>query len=132
MAVQDSSSTLPPASIYGPTVFDGTLAEIFDLQDQIASNIVGAITPKIEEAEIERAKCKPRSLRSQPNYASAMRVAMASHALAGQLSEAEKMRACANSIPHCGFRTRGGAAPFQRVEDRDNYIEGLRKADLPE
>ncbi|RWK92234.1 MAG: adenylate cyclase [Mesorhizobium sp.] len=39
--------------------FDGTLAEVFDLQDQIASSIVGAITPKVEEAEIERAKRKP-------------------------------------------------------------------------
>ncbi|TIU05684.1 MAG: adenylate cyclase, partial [Mesorhizobium sp.] len=36
--------------------FDGTLAEVFDLQDQVASSIVGAITPKVEEAEIERAK----------------------------------------------------------------------------
>lgn len=39
--------------------FDGTLADVFDLQDQIASSIVGAITPKLEEAEIERAKRKP-------------------------------------------------------------------------
>jgi TolB-like protein len=39
--------------------FDGTLAEVFDLQDQVASSIVGAITPKLEEAEIERAKRKP-------------------------------------------------------------------------
>ncbi|TIO12117.1 MAG: adenylate cyclase [Mesorhizobium sp.] len=39
--------------------FDGTLAEVFDLQDQIASSIVGAIAPKVEEAEIERAKRKP-------------------------------------------------------------------------
>jgi TolB-like protein/DNA-binding SARP family transcriptional activator len=39
--------------------FDGTLAEIFDLQDQVASSIVGAITPKVEQAEIERARRKP-------------------------------------------------------------------------
>lgn len=39
--------------------FDGTLAEVFDLQDQVASSIVGAITPKVEEAEIGRAKRKP-------------------------------------------------------------------------
>lgn len=39
--------------------FDGMLAEVFDLQDQVASSIVGAITPKVEEAEIERAKRKP-------------------------------------------------------------------------
>ena len=39
--------------------FDGTLAEVFDLQDQVASSIVGAITPKVEQAEIERARRKP-------------------------------------------------------------------------
>lgn len=39
--------------------FDGPLADVFDLQDQVASSIVGAITPKVEEAEIERAKSKP-------------------------------------------------------------------------
>ncbi|MEI9421143.1 winged helix-turn-helix domain-containing tetratricopeptide repeat protein [Mesorhizobium sp. Cs1299R1N1] len=39
--------------------FDGTLAEVFVLQDEVASSIVGAITPKVEEAEIERAKRKP-------------------------------------------------------------------------
>ncbi|WP_341486824.1 BTAD domain-containing putative transcriptional regulator [Pararhizobium sp. A13] len=39
--------------------FDGTLANVFDLQDQVASSIVGAITPRVEEAEIERSKRKP-------------------------------------------------------------------------
>jgi TolB-like protein len=39
--------------------FDGIMAQVFDLQDQVASGIVGAITPKMEEAEIERAKHKP-------------------------------------------------------------------------
>lgn len=39
--------------------FDGPLVDIFDLQDKVASSIVGAITPKVEEAEIERAKRKP-------------------------------------------------------------------------
>jgi adenylate cyclase len=39
--------------------FEGTLAEIFDLQDEVAASVVGAITPRVEEAEIERAKRKP-------------------------------------------------------------------------
>jgi adenylate cyclase len=38
---------------------DGTLTEVFDLQDQVATSVVGAITSKLEEAEIERAKRKP-------------------------------------------------------------------------
>jgi TolB-like protein len=39
--------------------FDGALEDIFDLQDQIAASVVGAIAPKLEQAEIERARRKP-------------------------------------------------------------------------
>jgi adenylate cyclase len=39
--------------------FDGALEDIFDLQDQVTSDVVGAIAPRIEQAEIERAKRKP-------------------------------------------------------------------------
>ena len=39
--------------------FDGAVEDIFDLQDQVTARVVGAIAPKIEEAEIERAKQKP-------------------------------------------------------------------------
>jgi TolB-like protein/DNA-binding winged helix-turn-helix (wHTH) protein/Tfp pilus assembly protein PilF len=39
--------------------YDGDLADIFDLQDKVASDVVGAIAPKVERAEIERAGRKP-------------------------------------------------------------------------
>jgi TolB-like protein len=39
--------------------FDGSVDDIFDLQDQVAARVVGAIAPKIEQAEIKRAKRKP-------------------------------------------------------------------------
>jgi TolB-like protein len=39
--------------------FDGALADVFDLQDEVTASVVGAISPKIERAEIERAKRKP-------------------------------------------------------------------------
>jgi adenylate cyclase len=39
--------------------FDGAVEDIFDLQDQVTASVVGAIMPKLEEAEIERAKRKP-------------------------------------------------------------------------
>jgi TolB-like protein/class 3 adenylate cyclase len=39
--------------------FDGGLGDIFDLQDQVAESVVGAIAPAVEKAEIERAKRKP-------------------------------------------------------------------------
>src|SRR5215472_12021685 len=35
--------------------FDGALDDIFELQDQIASSVVGAIEPKLRQSEIERA-----------------------------------------------------------------------------
>src|SRR5436305_10875323 len=39
--------------------FDGALDDIFELQDQIASSVAGAIEPKLRYAEIERAARKP-------------------------------------------------------------------------
>src|SRR5215470_2548432 len=39
--------------------FDGALDDIFELQDQVASSVVGAIEPKLRLSEIERASRKP-------------------------------------------------------------------------
>jgi TolB-like protein len=39
--------------------FDGTLDDIFDLQDRMASSVVGAIEPRLRLAEIDRASRKP-------------------------------------------------------------------------
>src|SRR5262245_41089861 len=39
--------------------FDGGLENIFDLQDRVTARVVAAIAPKLEQAEIERAKQKP-------------------------------------------------------------------------
>jgi adenylate cyclase len=38
--------------------FDGALKDIFDLQDKITLNVIGAIEPRLREAEIERARNK--------------------------------------------------------------------------
>src|SRR5262249_55938684 len=43
----------------GPTVLDGAVEDIFELQDRVTERVVGAIAPKLEQAEIERAKRKP-------------------------------------------------------------------------
>ena len=43
--------------------FDGDLGDIFDLQDQLVSRVVGAIAPQLEKAEIDRAK---RNLTNNP------------------------------------------------------------------
>jgi len=39
--------------------FDGALENIFELQDQVTERVVGAIAPKLEQAEIARASRKP-------------------------------------------------------------------------
>jgi len=39
--------------------FDGALNDIFELQDQVASSVAGAIEPKLRQSEIERASGKP-------------------------------------------------------------------------
>jgi adenylate cyclase len=39
--------------------FDGALDDIFELQDQVASSVVGAVEPKLRQSEIERASRKP-------------------------------------------------------------------------
>jgi adenylate cyclase len=39
--------------------FDGALDDIFDLQDQVASSVIGAIEPKLRSSEIARASGKP-------------------------------------------------------------------------
>jgi TolB-like protein len=75
-----------------------------------------------------------RSLRSQPNYASAMRVATASYVLSGRPAEGEKMMARLRQLdPTLRLSNLAEVLPpFQRLEDRNNYIEALGKAGLPE
>ena len=36
--------------------FDGHVADVFDLQDQLVTSVVGAIAPQLEKAEIDRAR----------------------------------------------------------------------------
>ena len=49
--------------------FDGRLSDIFALQDEVTARIVGAIAPKMQSVEIERAKRMPTgSLRSYDYY----------------------------------------------------------------
>jgi adenylate cyclase len=53
--------------------FDGLLDDIFDLQDRVTSSVIGAILPRLERAEIERAERKPtESLRAYDYYLQAL------------------------------------------------------------
>jgi TolB-like protein len=48
--------------------FDGGLEDIFDLQDRVTASVVGAIAPKLEQAEIERSKRKPTEILDAYDY----------------------------------------------------------------
>jgi adenylate cyclase len=39
--------------------FDGALEDVFDLQDRVTASVIGAIEPRLQRAEIERAGRKP-------------------------------------------------------------------------
>jgi TolB-like protein/tetratricopeptide (TPR) repeat protein len=39
--------------------FDGGLEDVFDLQDEVTTDVVSAIAPKVEQAEMERTRRKP-------------------------------------------------------------------------
>jgi adenylate cyclase len=75
-----------------------------------------------------------QALRSQPNFASGMRTLVASHALAGRIAEAEKaMTWLRQFVPELRLsKLEEVIPPFRRPEDRSKYVEGLRKAGLPE
>src|SRR5262249_7866332 len=59
--------------------FDGTLEDVFDLQDQVAISVAGVIEPTLRQAEIERARRKrPDSLDAYDLYLRALPFAYAS------------------------------------------------------
>jgi TolB-like protein len=136
--------------------FDSALGDIFDLQDQVTTSVVGAISPKLEQAEIERAKRKPTgSLDAYDHYLrgtavfhrmtreandealhlfnKAIRVLAASSALAGRLREAQNAMARLRAIdPALRVSDLMDLNPRRRPEDAARYAEGLRKAGLPD
>ncbi|RWB73088.1 BTAD domain-containing putative transcriptional regulator [Mesorhizobium sp.] len=49
--------------------FEGDVSQVFELQDLVASSVIGAISPKLEQAEMARAKRKPtESLDAYDHY----------------------------------------------------------------
>jgi TolB-like protein len=53
--------------------FDSDLEDIFDLQDRLTSSVIGAISPELERAEMERARRKPtESLQAYDYYLHAL------------------------------------------------------------
>ena len=75
-----------------------------------------------------------RALQDQPNFLPALRVAAASHALAGRSHEAHQAIARLRQLdPSASVSTIDLImGPLKRQQDRLQLAEGLRKAGLPE
>ena len=74
-----------------------------------------------------------RALRVNPIYAPAMRIAVASHALAGRLADATKFMVQMRQInPELRAADVAEVAPFRRPEDVRRYAAALREAGLPQ
>jgi tetratricopeptide (TPR) repeat protein len=74
-----------------------------------------------------------RALREKPNHHPALRVVAASHALTGRMDDANKAMTRMRQLnPALRVSDLGDLIPFRRKEDLAKYVEGLRKAGLPE
>ena len=70
--------------------YDGTLEDVFDLQDRITEGVAGAIEPSLRQAEVERARRKrPENLDAYDLYLRAL-----PHAWVYTPAEAEKAIEC--------------------------------------
>jgi TolB-like protein len=110
--------------------FDGSLENIFDLQDRVTESVVGAIFPQLEQAEIERAKRKPTN--SLDAYDYFLRGLASAHRMArDSTSEALKLFSKAIELDP-DFATPYGAAAFCYVVRKINGWTTDRLQDIAE
>jgi hypothetical protein len=74
------------------------------------------------------------ALREWPEYQTALRIAAASHALAGHLEEAQSVRHRLQKLdPKLRISNlEDELGPYHRPQDISRYVEGLRAAGLPD
>jgi adenylate cyclase len=81
----------------------------------------------------EAAVSAENGLRQHPNDLPLLRVAAASRALAGQMMDAEKhMGRIRHLDPTLRLSRVAALAPCRRADDISRYVEGMRRAGLPE
>jgi TolB-like protein len=74
-----------------------------------------------------------KALQQNSNYLPAIRMAAASHALSGRLAQAQKALSRMREIdPELRISDLAELVPFRGAQDFARYVEGLRKAGLPE
>jgi TolB-like protein len=96
--------------------FDGSLEDIFDLQDQVALGVVGAVAPKLERAEIERAKRKPTDSLDAYDYF-----------LRGMASFHQRSRAATDEALRLFYAAIGRDAEFASAYGMAAWCYGWRK-----
>ncbi len=114
--------------------YDGVLEDIFELQDTITRAVVGAIAPKIESAEIERAARKrPDSLTAYDHYLKA-RAALNNHqikeatALLEQAIAASSDYAKAKAVRAWCYTLSGWRGDISIDDDRNTAIRLAEEA----
>jgi TolB-like protein len=77
--------------------FEGGLEDIFDLQDRVTERVLAAVAPRLERAEIERARRKPTE--SLDAYDYFLRAAASAHRMTREgMDEALRLLAGANAL----------------------------------
>jgi TolB-like protein len=118
--------------------FEGALEDMFDLQDQVTSSVVGAIAPKLQREEIKRARRKPTENLDAYDYylrglASARRWTRDENAEALQLFckaiELDPGLACAYGMAAwCCVRRKALGWMNDRVQESEEGVRMARKA----
>jgi TolB-like protein/class 3 adenylate cyclase len=110
--------------------FDGSLEDVFALQDQVATSVVARIAPRVGRAEIERAMRKPVN---DPNAYDCYLRALAVAAENTPESNQEALRLCARAITlDPGFAAPYGLAATCYATRKSNYWTDDAKADAAE
>ena len=118
--------------------FEGAPEDIFDLQDQITANVIGAVAPQLEQAEIERAKRKPTASLDAYDY---YLQGMASYYASNKEAVSEALRLFSKAIGRdpafasaCGMahgassgaRSMAGRSTAQERQQRPHGLPGVR------
>jgi tetratricopeptide (TPR) repeat protein len=81
----------------------------------------------------DEASCWAEKAMWAQNYVTPLRIAVASHALAGRLADAKKVLTRLRELdPGASIANFCERAPLRRREDRERLESGLRRAGMPE